>query len=169
MNRDIVTIGASAGGVEVMLELVRDLPAELAAAVFLVIHMPADYASTLPELLSKRGPLPARHPVHGEPVEPGTIYVAPNDMHMQLRPGVIEVVRGPKENGFRPAADVLFRTASAAYGPRVIGVVLSGYQDCGTAGMIACANALNEGAATNTVKRCRISRARSMPSNSAPQ
>jgi two-component system chemotaxis response regulator CheB len=105
--------------------------------VFLVIHMPANYTTTLPELLSKRGPLPARLPFHGETIEPGTIYIAPNDMHVQLRPGVIEVVRGPKENGFRPAADVLFRTASAAYGPRVIGVVLSGYQDCGTAGMIS--------------------------------
>ena len=137
MNRDIVTIGASAGGVDVLLAMAQDLPADLAASVFVVVHVPADYTSTLPELLSKRGRLPARHPLHGERVEPGTIYVAPPDMHVQLRPGVIEVVRGPKENGFRPAADVLFRTASAAYGSRVIGVVLSGYQDCGTAGMIS--------------------------------
>jgi two-component system chemotaxis response regulator CheB len=137
VNRDIVTIGASAGSVEILLELVRELPSDLGAALFVVLHLPSDYTSTLPDLLSKRGPLPARHPLHGETIRPGTIYVAPGDMHLQVRPGTIEVVRGPKENGFRPAADALFRTASSSYGPRVIGVVLSGYQDCGTAGMLS--------------------------------
>src|SRR5205823_1545952 len=90
-----------------------------------------------PELLSSRGPLPARHPLHEEKIEPGHIYIAPPDNHLLLRSGSMEVVRGPKENGHRPAADALFRTASAAYGARVIGVVLSGYQDCGTAGMMS--------------------------------
>lgn len=137
MHHDIVAIGASAGGVEVLLELVGDLPADLAAAVFVVVHQPMGHVSTLPELLSSRGPLPASHPVHGEAIEPGKIYVAPPDNHLQLRTGLLEVVRGPKDNGHRPAADVLFRTAAATYGSRVIGVILSGYQDCGTAGMMS--------------------------------
>src|SRR5262249_50855180 len=137
MNHDIVAIGASAGGVGVLLDLAGELPGDLAAAVFVVVHQSADHVSPLPELLSRRGPLPATHPVHGQAIEPGAIYVAPPDNHLQLRPGFIEVVRGPKDNGHRPAADVLFRTAAAAYGPRVIGVVLSGYHDCGTAGMMS--------------------------------
>lgn len=137
MNHDIVAIGASAGSIEVLLEMVGELPADLAAAVFVVVHQSADHPSPLPELLSRRGPLPATHPLHGEAIEPGAIYVAPPDNHLQLRAGFIEVVRGPKDNGHRPAADVLFRTAAAAYGSRVIGVVLSGYQDCGTAGMMS--------------------------------
>lgn len=137
MNHDIVAIGASAGGVEVLLELVSELPADLAAAVFVVVHQPSSHASSLPELLSRHGPLPASYPLHGEAVESGAIYVAPPDNHLQLRAGLVEVVRGPKDNGHRPAADVTFRTAAAAYGSRVIGVVLSGYQDCGTAGMMS--------------------------------
>ncbi len=137
MNRDVVTIGASAGGVEVLLGLAAELPATLDAAVFVVLHTSAHHSSHLPELLSNRGPLPARHPIHGEKIQRGTIYVAPPDNHLQLADGTIEVVRGPKDNGHRPAVDVLFRTASAAYGPRVIGVVLTGYQDCGTAGMLS--------------------------------
>jgi two-component system chemotaxis response regulator CheB len=137
MNHDIVAIGGSAGSIEVLLQLVGELPGDLRAAVFVVVHQPAGHVSSLPELLSRRGPLPACHPLHGEPVEPGAIYVAPPDNQLQLRAGVIEVVRGPKDNGHRPAVDVLFRTAAAAYGSRVIGVVLSGHQDCGTAGMMS--------------------------------
>jgi two-component system chemotaxis response regulator CheB len=137
MNHDIVAIGASAGGVEVLLGLAGELPADLGAAVFVVVHQLPDHPSALPELLSRRGALPAVHPLHGEPIQPGRIYVAPPDNHLQVRAGSVEVVRGPKDNGHRPAADVLFRTAAASYGSRVVGVVLSGYQDCGTAGMMS--------------------------------
>ena len=137
MHRDIITIGASAGGVEVLLGMVSELPANLQASIFIVVHQPTSSVGLLPDLLAKRGRIPAKHPLHDERIEPHTIYVAPPDMHMQLRPGAIEVVRGPKDNGFRPAVDVLFRSAAIAYGPRVIGVVLSGYRDCGTAGMLS--------------------------------
>jgi two-component system, chemotaxis family, protein-glutamate methylesterase/glutaminase len=137
MNHDVITIGASAGGIEVLLELVRELPADLPASVFVVVHVPAGHESLLPELLTERGKLPAKHPLHDEKILPGRIYIAPPDNHLVVRQGSMEVVRGPKENGHRPAADVLFRTASAAYGSRVIGVVLSGYGDCGTAGMMS--------------------------------
>jgi two-component system chemotaxis response regulator CheB len=137
MNCDVITIGASAGGVEVLLNLVGDLPRDLPAALFVVVHRPPTEADRLPELLSSRGPLQAHHPLHTERIERGKIYVAPPDNQLLLRPGSVEVVRGPRENGHRPAVDPLFRTASAAYGSRVIGVVLSGYQDCGTAGMMS--------------------------------
>ena len=137
MAHDIIAIGASAGGVEVLLDMVRKLPVDLPASIFVVVHMTPNYTSFLPELLSQRGPLPAKHPLHAERIVAGQIYVAPPDNHLMIRQGSMEVVRGPKENGHRPAADVLFRTAAAAYGPRVIGVVLSGYQTCGTAGMMS--------------------------------
>jgi two-component system chemotaxis response regulator CheB len=116
---------------------VSDLPATLQASIFIVIHSSPEYPSVLPELLGKRGQLPARHPVHRDAIEQGHIYVAPPDNQMLLRPGEVQVVRGPRENGHRPSVDALFRTASGAYGPRVIGVILSGYRDCGTAGMLS--------------------------------
>lgn len=134
---DIVVIGASAGGVDAVLELAARLPADLPAAVFVVIHIQPGFDSKLPELLTLRGRLPATHAVHGEAIAPGRIYVAPPDTQLLVRNGYVEVVRGPKENGHRPSVDALFRTASTAYGPRVIGVVLTGYLDCGTAGMLS--------------------------------
>jgi two-component system, chemotaxis family, protein-glutamate methylesterase/glutaminase len=132
-----VVIGASAGGVDALSQLVAGLPSNLPAAVFLVLHVEPSFASRLPELLSARGPLRAKHAIHGEPIVPGRIYIAPPDNQLMLRPGYLHVVRGPKENGHRPAVDALFRTAAMAYGPRVIGVVLTGYHDCGTAGMMS--------------------------------
>lgn len=136
-GHDIVVIGASAGGVDALSNVASGLPSDLPAAVFIVLHMPAEFHSRLPEILMRRGPLRAAHAVHGEAIVPGRIYVAPPDNHLMLHPGYLNVVRGPKENGHRPAVDALFRTASKAYGPRVIGVVLTGYLDCGTAGLLS--------------------------------
>jgi two-component system chemotaxis response regulator CheB len=136
-GHDIVVIGASAGGVEALGQLVAGLPADLPAAVFVALHSHPGFPSPLPELLSRRGRLPAAHALHGEPIVPGRIYVAPPDNHLMLRPRAVRVVRGPKENGHRPSVDALFRTASTTYGSRVVGVVLSGHLDCGTAGLLS--------------------------------
>jgi two-component system chemotaxis response regulator CheB len=137
VNHDVIVIGGSAGAIEVLLGLVGELPADLPASIFVAIHTRPDRASSLPEILTRRGWLPASHPLHNEPIAPRRIYVAPPDNHLLVRKGSMEVVRGPRENGQRPAVDPLFRSASAAYGARVIGVVLSGYLDCGTAGMMS--------------------------------
>lgn len=137
MNHDIIAIGASAGGLDVLLEMCRGLPADLPASLFVAVHSARGYTTSLPELMNERGRLPASHPIHGEKFEIGRIYVAPPDNHLYLRQGTMDIVRGPKENGHRPSVDALFRTASVSYGPRVVGVVLSGYQDCGTAGMMS--------------------------------
>ncbi len=134
-RRDIVVIGASSGGVSALLELVKTLPADFPAAIFVVQHVAADSASILPQLLSAASALEARHPQNGETIAPGVIYVAPPDHHLLLEGDQVLVTRGPKENRFRPSIDALFRSAAYTYGPRVIGVVLTGYLDDGTSGL----------------------------------
>jgi two-component system chemotaxis response regulator CheB len=134
-GHDIIVIGASAGGMEALRDLVRGLPPDLPAALFVVWHIPAYAVGVLPDVLTKAGPLPAAHARDGEPIEPARIYVAPPDRHLLVEPGRVRLTHGPKENHFRPAVDPLFRSAAIAYGPRVIGVVLSGALNDGTVGM----------------------------------
>jgi two-component system chemotaxis response regulator CheB len=134
---DIVVIGASAGGVEALVALMRSLPADLEAAVFVVLHVPPQSSSMLPVILDRSGPLPAQHARDGLPIERGQIYVAPPDHHLVVERERMRVVRGPRENRHRPAVDVLFRSAAWEYGPHVIGVVLTGTLDDGTAGLLA--------------------------------
>lgn len=136
-KHDIIVIGASAGGVVALQELCRRLPSGLPASLFVVQHISPAAISALPHLLSRSGPLPAFHPSDGEPIRPGHIHVAPPDHHLLVKPGLVLVRRGPKENRTRPAIDPLFRSAAVAYGPRVIGVVLTGMLDDGTAGLLA--------------------------------
>lgn len=136
-GHDRIVIGTSAGGVEALLTLAGSLPADLPAAVFVVLHLSADGPTLMPELLTRAGPLPARQAEDGEAIQHGQIYVAPPDHHLLVAPGHVHVVRGPAENGFRPAVDALFRSAAYAYGPRTVGVVLTGMLDDGTAGLMA--------------------------------
>ncbi len=138
-GHDIIVIGASAGGVEALTALVATLPADLPAAVFVVLHLSVSSPSHLPAILARRGPLPVAQAAHGEDIEHGRIYVAPPDQHLRLRDGRVELTRGPRENGVRPAADPLFRSAARAYGPRVVGVVLSGTLGDGALGLSAIA------------------------------
>jgi two-component system chemotaxis response regulator CheB len=135
--RDIIAVGASAGGVQPLVSLVAGLPADLAAAVFVVLHIPPDMPSTLADILDRAGPLPAAVPRDGEPIRHGRIYVAAPNHHLVLRDGSAHLVVGPRENGARPAVDVLFRSAARAYGSRVVGVVLSGVLRDGTLGLNA--------------------------------
>ena len=134
-RKDIVVVGASAGGMEALQRLVASLPKDLPAAIFVVWHLPPGLKSMLPHVLSKAGPLPAENPVDGQEFEPGRIYVAPSDHHMLVEQGFIRIAHGPRENRFRPAVDPLFRSAAYGYGPRVIGIVLSGALNDGSAGL----------------------------------
>ncbi len=133
--KDIIVIGASAGGFEALKKLVGGLPKDLAAAVFVVWHLPANAHGVLPSVLGKEGTLPAAHGVDGEEISTGRIYVAPPDHHLLVEENRVRITKGPKENRFRPAVDTLFRSAAYACGARVIGVVLSGALDDGTAGL----------------------------------
>ncbi len=135
-NPDIVVIGASAGGIEVLSKLMKGLPAGFPAAVFVVIHVAPDSPGYLPEILTRAGPLHAQNARDRQPFQHGCVYVAPPNRHLMLdASGRMRVTRGPKENRTRPAIDPLFRSAALAFGPRVIGVVLSGGLDDGTAGL----------------------------------
>ncbi len=134
-KHDIIVIGASAGGIRALLDLCRGFPEDFSPSIFIVQHVPPHSPSMLPKLLSDAGPLPAVHPQDGETIQPGRIYVGVPDHHLLLEHGKVIVKRGPKENRFRPSIDALFRSAAYVYGPRVIGVILSGVLDDGTSGL----------------------------------
>src|SRR5204862_7311337 len=136
-NRDVVAIGASAGGVEALTTIVSALPAATEASIFIVLHLPAEGTSRLPTILNRAGALPAAHPAEAEPIRHGRIYVAPPDRHLLVRDGRIRLSPGPRENGHRPAIDPLFRSLALSFGARVIAVVLSGTRDDGAAGVAA--------------------------------
>jgi two-component system chemotaxis response regulator CheB len=135
--RDAIVVGASAGGIRALRDLLRNVPADLPAAILAVVHIPADSPSALPLVLSGAGPLPAKSAVNGERFDKGTVYVAPPDRHLLVEGGRLRLTRGPRENRVRPCIDTLFRSAAVDLGPRAIGVVLSGALDDGTAGLWA--------------------------------
>jgi two-component system chemotaxis response regulator CheB len=137
MAHDIVVIGASAGGVEPLLTIARALPDDFDASVFIVLHFPQEGTSVLPELLNRSSSMPAAHASNGEPIRKGRIYVAPPGRHVLVTASRIRLERGPRENRARPSIDPLFRSAAQAFGERVVGVVLSGALDDGTAGLVA--------------------------------
>jgi two-component system chemotaxis response regulator CheB len=132
----VVVIGASTGGVSALLEIAQALPSGFAAPVCIVLHIGSN-PSLLPELLRFRGNNHAVHAEQGQRLSSGTLHVAPPDCHMLVEGDTLRLTHGPKENFARPAIDPLFRSAAQSLGPRVIGVILTGQMDDGTAGLKA--------------------------------
>lgn len=132
----VVVIGASAGGVNALIEISRNLPPSFPAPVCIVQHV-GNNPSVMPDLLRYRGPNHALHVEDGQRLATGTLHVAPPDRHLLLEGDTLRLTHGPKENHVRPAIDPLFRSAAASWGPRVIGVVLTGQMDDGAAGLKA--------------------------------
>lgn len=140
-NRDIIVIGGSAGATAPLKQILGRLPADLPAAIFVVLHIPAQGIGILSTVASSAGPLPVRQAENGMKIEPGHIYLGAPDHHLLVAEDRIVLGRGPRENMVRPAIDALFRSAALYHGPRVIGVLLSGLLSDGAAGL-------------NAIKRC---------------
>jgi two-component system chemotaxis response regulator CheB len=137
-GHDIIVVGASAGGLEALDDLIGQFPADFGASIFVVQHMaPESSGAALTRRLSRHKAIDVRLAKEGERITPGRVYVAPSDNHLLLKAGKVLVRKGARENRNRPSVDPLFRSAAAAYGSRVIGVVLTGMLDDGTAGLIA--------------------------------
>jgi two-component system, chemotaxis family, protein-glutamate methylesterase/glutaminase len=135
--RDIIVVGGSAGSSAVLAQLISDLPADLPAAVFVTTHVPVQSSAYLVDVLARNAALPIVQAVDGQPIEPGRVYVATPDCHLLLIGGAIRMGMGPRENMARPAIDPMFRSAALSYGPRVIGVVLTGKLNDGASGLHA--------------------------------
>lgn len=135
MKHKMVVIGASAGGLEGVKALIAALPKDFPAVLLVVLHIPSDSVSALPQILSRVGPLPARQPEDGETMKPGQIYVARPDHHLIVEGETIGVKKSPRENRFRPSIDVLFRSAAYHHNHRVAGVILSGALEDGVSGL----------------------------------
>lgn len=130
-------IGTSAGGVETLPKVLAEMPDTFGGSIFVVLHISPTCTSVLPQILQRASNLPALHPHDGETIKKGHIYVAPPDFHLWLSESCIRVTRGPRINRHRPAVDPLFETAAHNYGPRTVGVVLTGALDDGTVGLEA--------------------------------
>ncbi len=135
-RRDIIVIGASAGGIQALLELVSGLPQNFPAALLVVIHTTPTRPNRLPQVINYRSKLPAHLAQQGEAIEPGNIYVATSDLHLLIKDGKLELNHGPRENSSRPAIDPLFRSAARNFGRRVIGIILSGNLGDGATGLM---------------------------------
>lgn len=134
-NHRIIVIGASTGGLDAIKKLVAFLPADFPIPIFIVWHMASEVQGIMPHTLNKLNTIHAAHATDKEVIKPNRIYVAPPDHHLLIEDGVMRLSHGPKENHFRPAVDPLFRSAAYTYGKRVIGIILSGGLDDGTAGL----------------------------------
>ena len=139
--RDIIVIGGSAGSLQVLQTVLPALPWDFPAAVFIVLHTTEDSPGLIPEILNRSSKLPVMYAVDHAQILPSRVYIAPaSQRHMLLDRGKIRLQPGPRENRCRPSIDALFRSASYAYGNQVVGVVLSGNLDDGSAGLLAIKN-----------------------------
>jgi two-component system, chemotaxis family, protein-glutamate methylesterase/glutaminase len=137
VGHNIIVIGASMGGVEALLKLVVQFPPDFPATLFVVQHVMPTSTGHLASILDRAGPLPATLARDAERFQQSHIYVAPPDHHLLVKEGSLCVTHGPRENRVRPAIDPLFRSAATAYGAHVVGIVLTGLQNDGTAGLLA--------------------------------
>lgn len=135
-HRDLIAIGASAGGIEALKQIFAKLPASLDATILVVLHQSTQSEGMLDRIFGSAGRLPAEYPKDGECMQRGRIYIAPPDHHLVLEDSRVRTIKGPHENRHRPAIDPTFRSAAYAYGRRVIGVILSGSLDDGTSGLM---------------------------------
>jgi two-component system chemotaxis response regulator CheB len=131
----LVVIGASAGGVEALIQLTSHLPKDLPAVILIVVHVSSSVPSFLPQVLRRKCKLPVSHARNGEPMQRGQVYIAPPNHHMRVQDGKLRLTHGPRQNGHRPAIDQLFETAAQAHQQRVIGIILSGMLDDGARGL----------------------------------
>jgi two-component system chemotaxis response regulator CheB len=136
-RRDVIVIGASAGGVGALRELFAKLPSDLDAVIGVVLHRSPVVERTLAPVLGWRSALPVVEVLDATAVQRGVVHVAPRDQHLLIEGGMFGLSRGPKEHHSRPAIDPLFKSAAASHGPRVVGVLLSGTGDDGVSGLIA--------------------------------
>ena len=134
-GKDVIVIGGSAGSIDPIRLMLRNLPADFPGSLFIVIHTSPHSPGVLNAIFDAAGPLPAVFASNGERIAPGRVYVAAVDHHLVIEPGTMSLTRGPKENRFRPAVDPLFRSAAQTYGPRVVGILFSGGLDDGTSGL----------------------------------
>src|ERR1700709_2160326 len=136
-GHDIVVIGGSAGSTEVLKTLLSALPRTLEATLFVTTHVPADSPGLLARILARTAPLPVEQAFEGAPLRKGHIYVAVPDRHLIVTADGVRLGKGPRENMTRPSVDPMFRSAALAFGPRVVGVVLSGCLNDGASGLQA--------------------------------
>lgn len=155
----IIVIGGSMGAFGVLKQVCADLPADLPAAVFIVLHVARDSRDSFAGALDGLSALPVSNAADGERIEGGYIYVAPADHHLLVMGDSMRLGHGPRENMFRPAIDPLFRSAAISHGPRAIGVVLSGYLNDGASGLAA----IKQCGGTTVVQNPLDARADDMP------
>ena len=167
-RRDIVVIGASVGGVQALRFLVSRLPPTLVGSIFMVLHRSPTFVGDCPSVLIGDSPQVVREPADGERVRVGSIYLAPRDVHMIIEHQHIRLLREAKEHFARPAADPLFRSAAETYGPRVVGIVLTGGGHDGLDGLTAirrrAGSRWSRTRATRAWIRCRVTRSRRITS-----
>jgi two-component system chemotaxis response regulator CheB len=135
-HRDLIVIGTSAGGIEALQQMLRDLPPDFPAAVLIVVHTSPRPGNFLARIVGRAASLPVVQPNDWTPIENGKIYIAPPDLHLIVSGNILRTLPGPRENLYRPAIDPLFRSAAIARGPRVVGVILTGLLDDGTSGLM---------------------------------
>ena len=159
--QDVIVIGASAGGIAALKEVVAGLPGDLPATLLVVLHVNPTTPSALPAILDRATDLEVRHARNGDAIRPGSVLIAPPDLQMTILDGFVRLERGPLEHGLRPAIDALMRSAAEQLGPRVVGVVLSGMLSDGTAGLAA----IKEAGGVTVVQDPATAAFASMPGN----